>query len=109
MLKLLWIWPPPVMKPAAFLKLVKLHVKVAPGVTVALQLVKPNGTKSGLGPSLTVKVAVGGRAVEPAARVTMLPPVPALRVIELPAAVSENVKPPLPPSACLVTTIWPLA
>src|SRR3989442_1379037 len=62
MLRLLWIWPPPVMKPAAFLKLVKLHAMVAPGVTVALQLVDPNGTKSGLGPSVTVKLP-GGRPV----------------------------------------------
>src|SRR5437870_1211898 len=105
MLRLLWIWPPPVMKPAAFLKLVKLHAMVAPGVTVALQLVDPNGTKSGLGPSVTVGVPAGRLVIGAELLPGMLVPVVVVVAVALTSPLSVNVKPALPPLVFLVTRI----
>src|SRR5438093_2130418 len=68
----------------------------------------PNGVKSLLAASVTVYV-LGARPVKLPVRVTVVPAAPPLRMIELPPGVSEKVKLPLPPSTCLVTTIWPLS
>src|SRR2546430_10152966 len=59
--------------------------------------------------SLAVKLVLGASPVKLPVRVTVVPGAPPLRVIELPVPLSENVKLPLPPSTCLVTTIEPFA
>src|SRR5206468_5144999 len=80
-----------------------------PGAKPVTQVVGPTGTKLPGTVSLTVKLVLGARPVKLPVRVTVVPAAPPLRMIELPPGVSEKVKLPLPPSTCLVTTIWPLA
>src|SRR5437667_8978085 len=67
----------------------------------------PNGVKSLLAAPV-MELVLGARPVKLPVRVTVVPAAPPLRMIELPPGVSEKVKLPLPPSTCLVTTIWPL-
>src|SRR5206468_1451808 len=68
----------------------------------------PTLTQHAALPIFTVKLVLGARPVKLPVRVTVVPAAPPLRMIELPPGVSEKVKLPLPPSTCLVTTIWPL-
>src|SRR2546422_9958518 len=89
------------------------HVKVAPGVTVALQLVEPTAVKLAGPLSLTVKLVLGARPVKLPVRVTVAPALPlgpsTVEAIGPPGPLRLKVNPPLPPLNCLHTTISHLA
>src|SRR5256885_14994552 len=74
---------------------------------VAMEVGGPGGVMPG-SVALAAMQVLGARPVKLPVRVTVVPAAPPLRVIELPPGVSEKTKLPLPPSTCLVTTIWPL-
>src|SRR5207245_9448506 len=92
---------------------VKAQVALPPGVKLVVHITEPTAVKLEGTLSLTVKLAPGASPVKLPVRVIVVPgPLPPTSTVEPltpPLPVSEKVKLPVPPSTCLVTTIWPLA
>src|SRR2546425_1157967 len=87
-----------------------MQVALPPGTKLVMQLVAPTAVKLEGTVSLTVKLVLGASPVKLSMSVTVVPGAPPpLSVSEPPPGLSENTKLPLPPSTCLVTTIWPRA